>query len=242
MNLCIDIGNTRAKYALFDQDVLISRAYVETANQADLLKAINLDHVSNTIICSTGKLLKSTIDLLTEKTNKQPILLSHKLLSPIKLNYNTPETLGLDRIATSVGSINQFPDENRLIIDAGTCITLDVVDKNNVFQGGNITPGISLRIKAMNDYTDKLPIVPLAWNGELLGKNTEEALQNGAVLGTILEIESFISRISEKYSDLKVIITGGDKSFFVDRIKTKIFAAPHLLMFGLNELIKHNEI
>ncbi len=209
-------------------------------DQQTLLEIIPYSKISNCIVSGSGNIGENLVSGLKTYI-KRVLLLSHESHLPITINYLTPETLGLDRLATAIGASHLFPEQNTLIIDTGTCITMDVLSENGVFEGGNITLGIQMRADALHDYTAKLPRVEPVWDGEWLGKSTERALQNGIVLGTILEVESFISHISKKYKDLKVLITGGDHSFFVDKIKTKIFAIPYLQMIGLNQIIKFNE-
>ena len=146
----------------------------------------------------------------------------------------------MDRIAAAVGAYTKKPNKAHLVIDAGSCMTLDVIDKNGVFIGGNITPGMQMRIKAMNDHTDKLPIVPLRFNADLLGKNTKMALQNGAVRGTLFEIEAFIACANGQYPRININLTGGDANFLAKYLKSKILADPNLVFTGLNEIILHN--
>ena len=173
--------------------------------------------------------------------NNYPFIkLDHLTPVPIKNKYKTPETLGRDRIAGVVGAQTVFPKTNCLVIDAGTCITFDFINAKGHYLGGNISPGILLRLKAMNTFTDKLPLGSSTFHKDFIGKSTITAIENGAMWGTIGEIESFIRRIQEKYGDINVILTGGDASIFAKKIKTKIFVLSNLLMIGLNEIIRYN--
>jgi len=145
-----------------------------------------------------------------------------------------------------VGAWNLHPGKNCLIIDAGTCITLDVVSATGEFLGGNIAPGIDMRLKAMHHFTAKLPQVDRSGNpaddsaGGLLGMTTEAALRNGGQIGALLEVRAFIAVCEQLFGPMKVILTGGDADYFVKNIKTKIFAHPNLVLYGLNKILKHN--
>ena len=236
-NICIDIGNTKVKSGIFHGEKL-----VELINGIDnILHSVNNKyHFKNCIISSTRKEIpKKILDLKEEFENF--VILNDKMKLPISIDYKTPETLGRDRIAAAIGANSLFPNQNNIVIDAGTCVTYDFIDKNNVFRGGNISPGIYMRIKAMHEYTSNLPMVDLVVNEDFLGKSTTEALQNGAVRGTFLEISSFIQLIFDKYGSSNVIFTGGDAKYFVNNFKSAIFADQNLVLIGLNEIIRKYE-
>ncbi len=197
-------------------------------------------NIKSCIVSSVRKKIPKNIFDIKHKVDKF-IVLCHKTKLPIKINYKTPDTLGMDRIAAAIGAKKMFPEDNCIVIDAGTCITYDFIDKKNVYQGGNIAPGISMRAKAMNRFTDNLPLVGIEYNEDPLGKSTEEALQNGSLRGTFWEISTFIQLILDKFGDTKVILTGGDAKYFVNHFNFKIFANPNLILVGLNEIIKKYE-
>ena len=163
------------------------------------------------------------------------ILNSHTKL-PITLNYDTPETLGPDRIALAVGAYYLFPGENNLICDLGTCMTIDFVDKDGVFQGGIISPGLTMRMKAMSHYTKSLPDISSEWNDlkeRREGKTTRESLLNGSLTGLDRELNSVIETFRGDFTSLNVILTGGDSHFFESRIKAHIFAGSKIVQTGL---------
>jgi len=233
-NLCIDIGNTKIKSAVFSGNKIIESIF-GIENLLEIVK--DKYKFKNCAISSTRKQIPEEI-LGIKNRFKNFIVLSDKTKLPIGIDYKTPETLGRDRIAAAVGANAMFPNQNCIVIDAGTCITYDFVDKNNIFRGGNISPGIYMRVKAMHDYTSNLPMVDLVVNEDFLGKSTQEALQNGAVRGTFLEISSFIQLIFDKYGTSNVIFTGGDAKYFVNNFKSAIFANQNLVLVGLNEILK----
>jgi len=241
-NVCVDIGNTKIKSAVFVNDDIIELIYGLDDLLKRLEKEFRLNH-KNKINCIISSTRKSIPKELTELKNKfnHFIILDHNTKLPIELDYKTPETLGRDRIAGAVGAKKIFPDKNCIVVDAGTCVTYDFIDKNNIFRGGNISPGIHMRINAMNQFTDNLPIVEIKVNDNILGKSTEEALQNGAVRGTFLEISSFIQLILDKYGASELIFTGGDAKYFVNYFNSTIFANQNLVLVGLNEILNKYE-
>lgn len=236
LNLCIDIGNTRTKAAIFEQGLLVRQFYAELKEIWSDKKLIN--KVEGVIMSSTKSIL-SIDEIPTQIKNK--IVLDHHTPIPIENLYATPETLGRDRLAAVVGANALYPKSLSIVIDAGTCITFDIIN-NEQYLGGNISPGIRMRAQAMHDYTGLLPNVDIAYHADFIGKNTEQALQNGAVLGTIFEIDSFIASIIDKYKveDINVILTGGDADFLAKHVKSKIFVEENIVLMGLHEILKHN--
>lgn len=232
-NLCIDIGNTNIKSGFFSGDDLkISCSDIEELSI--MTDAMQFD----CIISNVRKAVPDLINRISKKAGKC-IILSHRIKLPLKILYSTPETLGMDRIAAAVGAKKHFPDKNCIVIDAGTCITMDFIDKNNNYLGGNISPGINMRITAMSRFTGALPMVSIKDNTDILGKSTVEALQNGSFKGTIWEISSFIREINKKFGQSQLVFTGGDAKYFVNYFKTMIFADSNLILTGLNEILKN---
>ena len=159
---------------------------------------------------------------------------------PIVNLYNTPKTLGLDRLAAVVGASIQYPGKNILVIDIGTCMTFDFIDSKRNYHGGNISPGVELRLKAMHHFTSSLPLVIRKNNMNILGKSTKEALQNGAFQGLKFEIEGFIKNLTNRTKSLTVILTGGDAVNFGETLESKIFVDPNLVLKGLNDILTYN--
>jgi type III pantothenate kinase len=237
-SLCIDLGNTRAKCAVYHEDALVIY-HRSTDLDVGLLKDWKKEYNLNTaIISSTRDLENEVLDHLSSLFSL--IVLDHHTPIPISNLYETPETLGKDRLAAAVGSAALFPNENIIFIDAGTCLTYNFIDHQGQYHGGNISPGVYMRLEAMHRFTDKLPLVEIVYHEDLLGKNTVKAMQNGAVRAAIYEITAFIDRISKKYGDCKVVITGGDAKLFAKHLNFKIFAHPNLVLFGLNKILMFN--
>jgi type III pantothenate kinase len=172
-------------------------------------------------------------------TNKKIELKSNTPL-PLKIQYATPLTLGVDRIADACGAFQLFPNQNNLIIDLGTCINYEFMDSDNNYWGGAISPGVNMRFKSMNTFTAQLPLVEAIGYPELIGNSTISCLQSGVMNGILEEMKGIISRLKSKYPELRVILTGGDYRFFENQLKDSIFAAPELVLVGLNRILIHN--
>lgn len=239
MQAGLDIGNTRSKLGLYFGDGTIKMIYLERESEA-IFEAIRKFEIDELIVSSVSDLMVEDVKLM--KTLKTFVSLSHHTPLPITLEYNTPETLGRDRIALAAGAVALRPGRHQpyLVIDAGTCITMDIVDANGTFCGGSICPGMTMRLKAMNTFTANLPLVSLEDWTQPVGKSTAEALNLGAGLGAISEIEGFYDRMKEDYPGLDLILTGGDADFISKKIKRKIFLHPELLHIGLREILRHN--
>ena len=159
---------------------------------------------------------------------------------PFDNQYKTPDTLGLDRIALVCASVQSYPNQNVLIIDAGTCITYDFLNSKNEYLGGAISPGIHIRYNSLHDYTSKLPKLSLPEDYQLTGDSTSEAIHSGIINGVTQEIMGVINQYKEKYGDLTVVLTGGDTKFLSKQLKNSIFANQNFLLYGLNTILTHN--
>ena len=237
MNLAIDIGNTRAKLGFFEGSDMKSMMVMEQWDTTKVYGLLTAD--TKIIISKTSDQYDHYINGL--KASFDIIELDHNTPLPITVDYKTPETLGRDRIAGVVGARSIFMGQPCLVIDAGTCITYDVIDKDGVYKGGQIAPGLHMRLEAMHHFTDKLPL--LKWDGgfEMIGKSTSECMISGAILGTINEMKGFISEYNRAFDSINIVITGGDNQFFVLYMKTEILAVPSLVLQGLNEILNFNE-
>ncbi len=238
MNLSIDIGNSRTKLGIFDGETLIERPVLKKPKISEIAQIIDT-HKIERAICSSVAVYPSELDDFLREKLFYIQLETHTPL-PIKNNYKTPETLGKDRIAAAVGAWHIFPNQNLVVIDAGTCITIDFVHSSGLYMGGTITPGISLRYKAMHHFTSRLPLVKRQRLDGFIGYSTETCMSMGAQMGATLEIEGFISLYEKDFGEISVIITGGDADYFVNELKNEIFAHPNLVLTGLNEILKYN--
>ena len=240
VNLCIDWGNTNIKAAIFDNDTLKKTFVIK---EDDVLTEVA--HIMDSykpekaILCTVVDESDQLAYLLKEGV-KTYVKLDGNTPTPIYSAYGTPETLGPDRLALVVAANAQFPNNNNLVVCAGTCVTYNQIQKTKTFRGGSISPGLFMRLKAMHEFTGRLPEVDLDGEILLLGYDTESCLRSGAVFGLAAEIDGMISAYESNYPDFNAILTGGDAPFFADKIKSKIFADPDLLLKGLNIIVNHN--
>ncbi|MEP7170004.1 MAG: type III pantothenate kinase [Bacteroidota bacterium] len=240
MNLIIDIGNTIVKYAIFDNVQLIELVKKEyDLTKSFILTIRKLSHVTHIIESSViGDNISFSKGFLQKEKNY--LAFNHTTPIPIKNKYKTPKTLGNDRLANAVGAAALFPAKDILIIDMGTCIKYDFIDKEKNYQGGAISPGLQMRYKALNKFTEKLPLIKSSKEFSLTGNSTQQSILSGVQNGIIFEIDGMIEQYEKKHNELKVIITGGDHAFFADHLKSSIFAAPNLTLIGLNEILNYN--
>lgn len=241
MRLIIDFGNTLKKIAIFDKNELLQLYTYEDFN-VKILKKIAEKHpkISSAIISSVINYPKNIDDFLEK--NYFFIKLNSETPIPITNKYKSPETLGNDRISAVVAVSDKFLNKNLLVIDAGSCITFDCINKDKEYLGGAISPGIGLRFKALNRFTDKLPLLNPKKIDYLIGKTTEESILSGVINGLAAEIDGIIGSYKEIYKDLTIIMSGGDHKYFDKRLKNNIFALPNIVLFGLNVILDFNEV
>lgn len=236
--LVIDFGNTFAKLAIFNSSSEIQfedRAEEFTIGQ--LRDLVSQFEIGDGIYSSTRDLSPEFEEYWVSTKFK---VLDTEFPWSFDSEYITPTTLGRDRIAGIAGAIALFPKRNNLIIDIGTCITYDLVTANRLHLGGAISPGIDMRLKAMHDYTDRLPLVSKSATTVFLGTSTEEALQAGGVGGVLLEIGTYIDNLANSFEDLNVMLTGGDADFVHSHLNYKMTVQTKLVLIGLFEMLKKN--
>lgn len=237
-NLCIDIGNTSTKLLVFENDEVILRKNVKSLDLKLIDLLIRKYKPERSMICTVAKTPVSVKKYLQKKTTYFD--LSVNLRFPVKVNYATPESLGLDRLAGIVGASKLFKGKSVLVIDLGTCIKYDFLSKNNSYKGGSISPGLYMRLSALHHYTDKLPLLEPERTNGFIGKSTKTSILTGVQTGILAEMEGFIARYKKRYGSLKIILSGGDSTRFEGQLKIPIFAAPDLVCIGLNEIINFN--
>lgn len=244
MNLIVDIGNTRVKLALTDGE---TGEVVKYASYGELrafeLSALLEEHegeIERAIVCATGTVVPVLLDTLRRKVPYTLVMDAVHTDVPIKNLYGTPETLGQDRLAAAVGATVVFPGRNALVVDFGTAITIDVVTARGEYIGGNISPGMDMRFRALNEFTDKLPLCDHTHGETLVANNTVQAIEGGVVNGIEFEIGGYIERLKGEYDDLAIIFTGGGAEHFAERFKNTIFANYDLVVIGLNRILNYN--
>jgi type III pantothenate kinase len=235
MNLVIDSGNSAIKVGIFNHQALVEKHVFVTLDE--MSRRLTEIRPGNAIISSV-KGDAEEIFVLIEANRK--FILNKDLPTPVKNLYTTPGTLGVDRLAAVCGARELFPHRNCLVIDAGTCITYDFIDKGGAYHGGAISPGLNMRFQAVHTFTAKLPLVPSKPDVPLIGSSTETSIQSGVVNGLLAELEGIIRAYSQKFEDLQVILCGGDARFFENQMKASIFASPELVLIGLNSILNHN--
>lgn len=247
MHLIIDIGNSRSKVALFNNDQLLSLKVFDEL-KIELLNSLFEEFA--TTYAENGSVRSSILSSVRQDNEAIKLLLKQKsnfvelnasVPLPIKILYKTPETLGNDRIALAVGATIYFPSSNVLVIDAGTCITYDFVSAKKEYYGGGISPGIMMRYKALHTFTDKLPLVNNLNQADLIGQSTQMSIQSGVMNGVLAEVDGIIDKYKFVFPDLKTIVTGGDTYYFDKNLKNNIFANSNLVLEGLNRILNYND-
>ena len=239
-NLIVDVGNSSAKIALFDGDTLIEQLCVtHDALPQTLHEQAGDPTVGAAIISSVIPLNQETEDAL-DTLPFSCLRMSAQLKMPFRIAYKTPGTLGPDRLAAVAGAHAQQPGHDLLVIDAGTAITYDLLTADGTYLGGQISPGIGMRFKALHHFTGKLPLVDREGERTPIGNSTETAIREGVLQGVDKEIEGYIREYTEKYPSLFVFLTGGDAILLDNRAKSRTFADNLLVIKGLNRILTLN--
>ncbi len=240
LRLAIDLGNTLAK-AMFSGDQTPVGPVFFNPELPDALKQALEQHPPVAAMISAVRDIPDPLYSLVEQ-HCQLYVLSHLTPLPFVIDYKTPETLGRDRIAAVAAAYFRFPDRNVLVIDMGTCITYDFLSANRRYLGGAISPGIGMRLRAMNAFTSRLPLAEMGRNAPLIGTSTLLSLQSGALNGVKAEIDGMIRMYEENYPELLVLVGGGDNNYFDSKFKNSIFAASNLVLEGLQAIMDFNKI
>ncbi|MFR9619865.1 MAG: type III pantothenate kinase [Rikenellaceae bacterium] len=244
MNLIVDIGNTRVKLAVVDMaGAVVCQAASGQFDGAmrSTVESWRVEYGLNRSIVSSTRGDQSSVVAFLQRVIGHCLLFDGLTAVPIGNRYSTPETLGRDRLAAAVGARYLWPDAECLIVDFGTAITIDLVSVEGGFEGGVISPGVSMRYAALHDYTASLPLCEACEVNDGISRTTREAIEQGVMRGICYEIEGYVVAAEAKYQKIVVIFTGGDAKYFDKRIKNAIFAMCDLVVVGLNEILKYNE-
>jgi len=239
VNLIIEQGNTLTKVAIFENRQIEALFSYEDFNSDVIEYLFEQYNLKQGILSSVIHVEKNITDSLLQKLSKF-IFLDETVSLPIEIAYETPDTLGKDRLAAAVGANFLEPNKDILVIDAGTAITYEFIESSGIYIGGNISPGMTTRFKALNYYTQKLPLVSEPDVIPLLGSNTISAIQAGVVNGIVYEMDGYINDLRLKYPNLLVFLTGGHSFYFERRLKNCIFANINLVLTGLNRILEYN--
>ncbi|GAB3698085.1 pantothenate kinase [Spirosoma flavus] len=243
LNLVIDWGNSSLKIGWFDGATLLeTKRYVSIDT---LFADIKQRSVKQVIVSSTSRPAE---EIRTQLTDLQAaiLILNSQTAVPIRKAYDTPATLGADRVAAAVGAVTLFPGEPCLVLDLGTCLTADFVDADATFQGGLISPGVRMRFRAMHEQTARLPMIEVTSTDVaadwpvVIARNTRQAMESGVLNGMLFELNGLIEYYRSTWPSVVVLVCGGDASFFESRLKPPIFVVPELVLIGLNRILRHN--
>ncbi|MCL5130179.1 type III pantothenate kinase [Algibacter sp. L4_22] len=240
MHLIVDVGNSFVKLAVFKEDLLMDKQVVNLDNVLKEIKQLKNKYleIKKAIISSVGRLTKRDTVAISKLFDLT--ILNSETKLPFTNLYETPKTLGVDRIALVCASVKQFPNKNVLIIDAGTCITYDFITANNEYLGGAISPGLRMRYAALNNLTANLPLLNTEMPESIIGNSTKSSIHSGVVYGVLNEIDGNIATYKEKYLDLTIILTGGDTNFLSKQLKSSIFVNSNFLLEGLYYILQFN--
>jgi type III pantothenate kinase len=236
MQLALDIGNTRTKIGLFRGTELLEQAIWPSWTLEDVRSYGQQAGVDRVIVANVAAPDEALFDGLTDHFDA--VELTHATPLPFRNLYQTPQTLGRDRLAAVAGAQARHAEHSCLVVDCGTCIKYDLLTADGVYHGGNIAPGATMRLRAMHDYTARLPEAPREMPPHFIGKTTLAALQNGALRGAVLEIEGFAALFRARASPLRVVLTGGDAAFFLPHLALgDLVHEPELTLYGLNHIL-----
>lgn len=238
MNLVIDIGNSGIKLAIFSENRKIASERHDILT-SDILENFTNNYSIRKIIVSSVKDIPGILSEFANRRSALLLVLSHLSRLPFTLGYITPETLGTDRIAAVAGAFSFFPGSMVLVIDAGTAITYDFLEGEK-YAGGNISPGIDMRFRALHTFTGRLPLENLSDSFTSPGTNTRDAIIAGVITGVVYEINEYIRTFEEKHKNLKVVITGGDGKFLKEKITGGVNYLPDIVIDGLNYILEYN--
>ena len=237
-NLIVDEGNTLCKIAVLDKSEVLCEW---SAGEFDMAKAVELVEqfsVDKAVVASTRGGAEQICEQLRSKIDRV-LHFSSQTEVPIEIEYSSRQTLGADRIAVAVGVVCEMGIRDALIVDMGSAITYDIVE-DGVFKGGNISLGVAMRFKALNEFTASLPLCEATEPNNKFGQSTKEAIEQGVMQGILHEIEGYVERISAENNKKSIIFCGGDAESFVNRIKSAIFAPRKLMFTGLNRILEYN--
>jgi type III pantothenate kinase len=238
MLLAIDIGNTRIKAAVYEGSKALERFIIEKKEFENKISKIIREYplMTDLILSSVGK--EDDLKVLHANAKLKIHHVSHQFHFPFQNKYQTPHTLGIDRMVLAAGATLLFPKKNRLVIDAGTCVTYDFIDEQDNYLGGAISPGIRLRYQSLHQYTAKLPLLSLEEINYFIGKSTNQSIHSGIINGIVHEMDGFIKQYMKENKNFTIILTGGDADFLAKRVKNTIFANSNFLLDSLNQLFQ----
>ncbi|UTW64921.1 type III pantothenate kinase [bacterium SCSIO 12643] len=239
MNFILDIGNTNVKAAIFDQNNLVTQKVVSLGDLGNVIDQFLDQYQPSHIIASSVSATKEELEVLIDN-RAEWMMFDSTCELPIRVEYQSVETLGSDRLAGVMGVYEEYPQKNVLVIDAGTCITYDLLTYDNRYFGGAISPGCEMRYKSLNKFTKKLPLLHPKERPNLIGQSTEDSIHSGIINGMSFEIDGVINAYKKRFGNLFVVMTGGDAKNFVKEVKNTTFADQNLILHGLNKILDYH--
>jgi len=240
ISLCIDTGNSCTKIGIFRQDELIEKIVFDRFGTSEIEAIFEKYPDASCIFSSVAK----HDEAITAKIREKSAFFAeftHETAIPIVNKYASPQTLGKDRLASVIGASFLKPNADILVIDAGSAITYDFINAKNEYLGGNISPGVNLRLRALHEFTGRLPLVEAKAESPLLGNDTKSAILSGVLSGITFEMNGYIDTLKEQYPELSIFLTGGSTFFFANKLKSAIFANENLVLIGLNRILQYND-
>jgi type III pantothenate kinase len=237
-NICIDIGNTKTKIGIFENSNLKETIIIDILNVENIENVIIENQIEYSIISNVNDSIEPLLQML--QTNTKLLPFNHLTKLPFQNNYLTPNTLGLDRIALIAAAADLSDHSNILVISLGTCVTFEFLNRKKEYLGGAISPGLEMRLQAMNYFTAKLPLLTFNEPIDFNGNSTESCMQSGAFFGLLAEIKSRIELYEAKFGKTEIVLSGGNCFLFEKHLKKALFAHPYLTLFGLNKILTYN--
>lgn len=237
MNLVLDIGNTNIKWGRFDESGCVDNG-VSDGSVLETIHEIDTDGVTHCMVAGSGAF--DIVEIVGALEGVHVLEMTPATMIPLEMKYETPETLGDDRLANAVAGATMHPGRNVLVIDVGTCVTYDIVTARNEYVGGGISPGLQMRAKALHNFTEKLPLIEPERTDMVVGRSTNESMAVGTYTAMVQEIRGMIDLFEGQYLELRICLTGGDAHHFENDLKSGIFADSILTLKGLNTILEHN--
>ncbi len=238
--LLIDVGNTTTKAVIYSADNFIEVLRVDTLTIEHIAQLEKQFDISYVLLTAVGTVPQNVLEYL--RTSYLESFFEFSSTTPVGIDnlYATPNTLGCDRLLAAVAVAEEYPNQNVLVIDMGSAITVDFVNDKGQYCGGNISVGVGLRFKALNQYTSRLPLLSVCDDVCLCGTTTTEAIEYGVINGIIFELKAYIKKYSEKYPNLKIVLTGGDSEYFSKTLDCELAVDVNLVFKGLNIVFIYN--
>lgn len=238
--LCFDFGNTRLKCAVFNGQELTELLVLENDNPATGSNLLQQYQPQKVILSSVIHHNPGFETAISQGVSFHKLAHGSKL--PFTIPVGKPETVGADRLALCAAATFLFPQKNNLVIALGSCITYNFINQQHQFMGGGISPGLEFRLKSLQQYTAKLPLVAPEPIIPLIGYDTKTNILSGTILGMAAEIEGMIAAYTAKFGNFNAVLTGGDSSYFAPHLKSKIFADPNFIYKGLYAICEYNQV